>query len=59
MSWAYVLSHLNDKSKDVVPRRPQSGVPIQICYSIFDSALYRNLDLKWLFPQEKATLHDT
>jgi len=27
-------------------------------YSIFDSALYRNLRLKWHFHQEKATLHD-
>ncbi len=27
-------------------------------YSIFDSALNRNLKAKWLFPQEKATLHD-
>jgi hypothetical protein len=27
-------------------------------YSIFDSALYRNRDAEWLFPQEKATLHD-
>ncbi len=27
-------------------------------YSMFDSALYRNLKAKWLFPQEKATLHD-
>jgi hypothetical protein len=25
-------------------------------YSVFDSALYRNLDAKWLFPQEKAAL---
>jgi hypothetical protein len=27
-------------------------------YSIFDSGLYRSLSLKWLFPQEKATLYD-
>jgi hypothetical protein len=27
-------------------------------YSIFDSALYRTRDAQWLFPQEKATLHD-
>jgi hypothetical protein len=27
-------------------------------YSIFDSALYRNLEAKWLFPQEKATFLD-
>jgi hypothetical protein len=27
-------------------------------YSIFDSSLYRNLEAKWLFPQEKATLLD-
>ena len=27
-------------------------------YSIFDSALYRNLDAEWHFPQEKVTLHD-
>jgi hypothetical protein len=27
-------------------------------YSVFDSALYRNLETKWLFPQEKATSHD-
>jgi hypothetical protein len=25
-------------------------------YSIFDSALYRNLDAQWLFSREKATL---
>jgi hypothetical protein len=27
-------------------------------YSIFDSAPNRMHDAKWLFPQEKATLHD-
>jgi hypothetical protein len=27
-------------------------------YSIFDSALYRNLEAEWIFPQEKATLQD-
>jgi hypothetical protein len=27
-------------------------------YSIFDSALYRKLDAKWLFLQEKATMQD-
>jgi len=27
-------------------------------YSIFDSALCRNPYAKWLFPQEKAPLHD-
>jgi hypothetical protein len=27
-------------------------------YSIFDSALYRSLKLKWILHQEKATLHD-
>jgi hypothetical protein len=27
-------------------------------YSIFDSALSRKLVAKWLFHQEKATLHD-
>jgi len=27
-------------------------------YSIFDSALYRTLEAKWLFPQEKATFLD-
>jgi hypothetical protein len=27
-------------------------------YSIFDSALCRSLKVEWLFPQEKATLHD-
>jgi hypothetical protein len=27
-------------------------------YSGFDSALYRNLDAKWHFPQENATSHD-
>jgi hypothetical protein len=27
-------------------------------YSIFDSALYRNPEAEWLFPQEKATSHD-
>jgi hypothetical protein len=27
-------------------------------YSIFDSGVYRNPDLYWLFPQEKATLQD-
>jgi hypothetical protein len=27
-------------------------------YSIFDSALYGNQETEWLFPQEKATLHD-
>jgi len=26
-------------------------------YSIFDSALYRNLKAEWLFPKEKATLY--
>jgi hypothetical protein len=26
-------------------------------YSIFTPVLYRNLTLKWLFPQEKATSH--
>jgi hypothetical protein len=26
-------------------------------YSIFDSGLCRKLDAKWLFPQEKTTLH--
>jgi hypothetical protein len=32
--------------------------PILSSYSIFDSALYRSLRLKWFFHQEKATLHD-
>jgi hypothetical protein len=27
-------------------------------YSIFDSALRRNLAAEWLFPQEKATFHN-
>ncbi len=27
-------------------------------YSGFDSALYRNVDSKWHFPQENATSHD-
>jgi hypothetical protein len=27
-------------------------------YSIFDSALYRRLNVEWLFSQEKATLQD-
>jgi hypothetical protein len=27
-------------------------------YNIFDSGLYRNRDAEWLFPQEKAALHD-
>jgi hypothetical protein len=27
-------------------------------YSIFDSVLYRNLEARRLFPQEKAPLHD-
>jgi hypothetical protein len=27
-------------------------------YSVFDSGAYRNHDAEWLFPQEKATLHD-
>ena len=26
--------------------------------SIFDSAVYRNPDAEWLFPQEKAAIHD-
>jgi hypothetical protein len=26
-------------------------------YSIFDSALYRNLEAEWLSPQEEATFH--
>jgi len=27
-------------------------------YSVFDSALYRNLDTEWLFFKKKATLHN-
>jgi hypothetical protein len=27
-------------------------------YSGFDSALYRNREAEWLFPQEEATFHD-
>ena len=27
-------------------------------YSVFDSSAYRNWDVEWLFPQEKATLLD-
>jgi hypothetical protein len=27
-------------------------------YSGFDSALYRNHDAEWHFPQENATLHN-
>ena len=27
-------------------------------YSGFDSALYRNVNAKWHFPQENATTHD-
>jgi hypothetical protein len=27
-------------------------------YSVFDSALDRMRNAKWLFPQEEATLHD-
>jgi hypothetical protein len=34
------------------PTRAQPG------YSIFDSALYKGLNVEWLFSQEKATLHD-
>jgi hypothetical protein len=30
---------------------------IACSYSIFDLALYRKLDAKWLFPQEKAASH--
>jgi hypothetical protein len=29
----------------------------QTDYSIFTSTLYRNRDVEWLFPQEKATFH--
>jgi len=29
--------------------------PLDLGYSIFDSALYRILEVKWLFHQEKAT----
>jgi hypothetical protein len=32
--------------------------PLGASYSVFDSALYRNLNAEWLFPQEKATLHN-
>jgi hypothetical protein len=28
-------------------------------YSIVASALYKNLEAEWLFPQEKANLHTT
>jgi len=47
--------------------KPPSGVGVNTgssrCraanrYSIFDSALYRNLEAEWPFPQEKATFHD-
>jgi hypothetical protein len=27
-------------------------------YSVFDFGAYRNHNAEWLFPQEKATLHD-
>jgi hypothetical protein len=30
----------------------------RVAYSVFDSALYRMHNVKWLFPQEKAALHD-
>jgi hypothetical protein len=33
-------------------------VEITACYSVFDSGAYRNHEAEWLFPQEKATLHD-
>jgi hypothetical protein len=33
-------------------------LPAPLCgYSIFDSALFRNVEAEWLFSQEKATLH--
>jgi len=32
--------------------------PGQLAYSGFDSALFKNLDAKWHFPQENATLLD-
>jgi hypothetical protein len=32
--------------------------PLPRGYSIFDSALYRRLNVEWLFSQEKATLQD-
>jgi hypothetical protein len=43
-------------------RQPDSGQKYEEkCsrnYSIFDSALYRRLNVEWLFSQEKATLQD-
>jgi len=33
-------------------------VTLRCRYSGFDSALFRNLDAKWHFPQENATLLD-
>jgi hypothetical protein len=36
----------------MVSRHSDSG------YSIFDSGIYRNHAAEWLFPQEKATLHE-
>jgi hypothetical protein len=49
--------------RDPLSWRIQPGAPPspRLCfcgYSIFDSALYRSLKVEWLFPQEKATLHD-
>src|ERR1035438_7556810 len=43
------------------PRSPSLFLPLTPStrlHSVFDSALYKNLNAKWRFPQEKATLHD-
>ena len=52
-----LLSGRNVRASRVKGDR-KAGFQIGRNYSIFDSTLYKNLDAKWLFSQEKATLHD-
>ena len=44
--------------KDVIGTSRRGKRAESASYSIFDSALYRNLEAEWIFPQEKATLQD-
>ena len=44
-------------SADAASSTHETGRMQPCAYSIFDSALYRILEAKWLFPQEKPPLH--
>jgi hypothetical protein len=47
-----LIAYKRQGTASAVPQKQQYGTWL---YSIFDSSVYRNYEVKWLFPQEKAT----